>query len=100
MRRQKTDKFEALRAGVRTQDRALGFRGQYLEKTGNRETERSVFRPHSAQSAQTHLSSQASVFCPLKCPLKCPLESGNAIRAAITTIRHRSGGNINERTEP
>jgi dethiobiotin synthetase len=36
LRGQKTDELAALRAGVRTENRALGFRGQRLERTDDR----------------------------------------------------------------
>ncbi|MDR2787265.1 MAG: hypothetical protein LBD06_02680 [Candidatus Accumulibacter sp.] len=56
-----------------TKNRALGVRGQSLEKTEDRETERPVFRPlDGATAPQTHLSSvpyplsSEPVFCPLK----------------------------------
>ncbi|MDR2789277.1 MAG: hypothetical protein LBD06_13225 [Candidatus Accumulibacter sp.] len=45
----------------KTEDRGQGSEDR-KQRTEDRETKLSVFRPHPARSAQTHLSSQITVF--------------------------------------
>ncbi|MDR2787003.1 MAG: hypothetical protein LBD06_01340 [Candidatus Accumulibacter sp.] len=65
LRGQKTDELAAL--SRRSEDRkpSAGFRGQRFERTEDRETERSVFRPHSGAKRRKLiclLSSRISVL--------------------------------------